>query len=801
MATNTFRMPMSNSRDAPQFGSDPTSFDAFFDDVKELASRANLTVPDTIKWAIRYAAGESESWKAVPCQQENRGDDAPALTFQLFKEEVTELYPNLSSTRRYTYDDLKRLLANTRSISNMGRDEFGNYHRTFVTYSSFLIAQKRLSERERSLSYLEGFPTGIRTRVLQRLGIKQPDVLPDDGYDFEQIRLAALFIFSAGSHGSSDRDGHIPAPSIKKEPKEQDSVSKLVQAVSDLTRVFTANVQPQRPRSSPPQPPPSRPQLSERHSAPGGAIQSTPRWSQPVANPDLYQQQNCIFCSSPQHLVRECPVANQYLQSGQVIKNTAGRIVLPDGRYPPRHIPGNNMQERVDNWWAQEGILGRDAPAQEVVSTNYLEGFDECVFQFDVSSPEQASCNLASCPDSPRDDTDEQLAFLQAQLDSLREANVFAVQKGGKKVQFDGVEIARRTGPPRRDGRLPPSPGPSVNVPPPTSSSTQPPPSKPAPAPTPAPIPMKTILKPSQPSTSQSSTSQPNPPVPNVFGRPGARAGALPIPRSQGPMRPVNLPPKPAAEDAKYRYQSAIENNVDTSDIANRVLDAKVTLSNRELLAVSADVRRQVKDIVTTKKVSANLVEVDDCDDFPASVPENDPSPSSVYFDLVKYDPASAAAASLPLRVIYPSFGPGVEPECILDGGAQVVVMRKDIWERLRAPIATGKAMAMESANATTNTTVGLIENHPVQLGPITLHLQIQVVEEAPFEVLLGRPFFDITSCAEVSRSGGGHELRVKDPSNGLLYVFATQPRPHRPPRPTPFPENSTKGSSANFHE
>ncbi|KAF9643509.1 hypothetical protein BDM02DRAFT_3104313, partial [Thelephora ganbajun] len=135
------------------------------------------------------------------------------------------------------------------------------------------------------------------------------------------------------------------------------------------------------------------------------------------------------------------------------------------------------------------------------------------------------------------------------------------------------------------------------------------------------------------------------------------------------------------------------------------------------------------------------------------------------------------------LRVIYPSFAPGVEPECILDGGAQVVVMRKDVWERLRAPITANKSIPMESANSGTTTTLGLVENYPVHLGPVTIYLQIQVIEDAPFEVLLGRPFFDVTSCSEVSSSGGSHEIRIRDPKTGTPYVFATHPRLRKTPR------------------
>jgi hypothetical protein len=124
--------------------------------------------------------------------------------------------------------------------------------------------------------------------------------------------------------------------------------------------------------------------------------------------------------------------------------------------------------------------------------------------------------------------------------------------------------------------------------------------------------------------------------------------------------------------------------------------------------------------------------------------------------------------------------------------------MRRDVWERLNVPIAANLAMPMESANSSTTMTLGSIQNHPVQLGPITILLQIQVVDDAPFEVLLGRPFFDVISCTEVSSSGGNHEIRVRDPKTDVTYVFATQPRLRK--TPVAANENSKSTANVNFH-
>ena len=121
----------------------------------------------------------------------------------------------------------------------------------------------------------------------------------------------------------------------------------------------------------------------------------------------------------------------------------------------------------------------------------------------------------------------------------------------------------------------------------------------------------------------------------------------------------------------------------------------------------------------------------------------------------------------------------------------------EDIWEQLGVPIVANRAMPMESVNSGTSMTLGLIEDYPVQLGPITIHLQIQVVEKAPFEVLLGRPFFTVTNCSEVSATNGNHELRLVHPKNGNVYVFPTTPRVHKVPRAKL--ENSGPSSAVNF--
>jgi hypothetical protein len=256
---------MVNSRDTPRFSSDPSGFSTFFEDVEELAHRASLNAAETIRWAIRYAGAESEAWRHVACIAPNH---KPAATFEDFKSEVLNCYPHLNINRHYTSTDLERLLDENRGLQDMTHGEFGIFYRWFITYTSYLITCGKLSERERISSYLRGFPQSVRSRILNRLTIKKPDVLPNDGYLFADIHEAVLFVMDTGA--SNYRDSPT-TPAVKQEPVEQGTFSELIKVVSSLAQAFNTSTQGQGYRSAPP-----LPSANVYSATPGGAAQPPP---------------------------------------------------------------------------------------------------------------------------------------------------------------------------------------------------------------------------------------------------------------------------------------------------------------------------------------------------------------------------------------------------------------------------------------------------------------------------------------------------------------------------------------------
>jgi hypothetical protein len=58
----------------------------------------------------------------------------------------------------------------------------------------------------------------------------------------------------------------------------------------------------------------------------------------------------CIFCGLTGHFISECLTCRDYIAKGKCKKNADGKVVLPNGQFTPRNIPGWFIKERIDEW-------------------------------------------------------------------------------------------------------------------------------------------------------------------------------------------------------------------------------------------------------------------------------------------------------------------------------------------------------------------------------------------------------------------------------------------------------------------
>jgi hypothetical protein len=81
----------------------------------------------------------------------------------------------------------------------------------------------------------------------------------------------------------------------------------------------------------------------------------------------------------------------------------------------------------------------------------------------------------------------------------------------------------------------------------------------------------------------------------------------------------------------------------------------------------------------------------------------------------------------------------------------------------------------MESANKSKDATLGVIENLGFDFGGGEMLFQVQVIEKAPFEILLGRPFYAHTTCVTRDAIHGEQSVTLSNPNTGKEITVATK--------------------------
>lgn len=228
----------------------------------------------------------------------------------------------------------------------------------------------------------------------------------------------------------------------------------------------------------------------------------------------------------------------------------------------------------------------------------------------------------------------------------------------------------------------------------------------------------------------------------------------------------------------QYKFSTPIEDPEIAKRVLNRSLDSQITISQRELLSLSLDVRKQYKELVSTKRIpTVGKLESIDPDDLD--------NPDMSY--ILRYENPTGPDEEVlltgssieKLRVIYPIVDEE-KVECVLDGGSEIIAMNKGLWQKLGIHLRPDHKITMESANSQHDVTAGLIEDLKFNIGGLELYMKVHVVENAPFEILMGRPFFKLTGCITKDYTSGDQELTLTCPNTGRMVTVPTFVKPKR---------------------
>jgi hypothetical protein len=168
-------------------------------------------------------------------------------------------------------------------------------------------------------------------------------------------------------------------------------------------------------------------------------------------------------------------------------------------------------------------------------------------------------------------------------------------------------------------------------------------------------------------------------------------------------------------------------------------------------------------------------------------------------------DVVIVASNSDSLRVVFPKInGSDEDVENVKDCGSQIVVMSTLVAVGLAVSWDPTVTLHMQSANGQLKSTKGLARNVPFAFGDIEVYLQVHIVDDPPFQVLLGRPFDVLTSSVIENFPDGEQYITVTCPNTGKKCTIGTYPRgmgkkirERKEPKLVPMEGNADKRTEA----
>lgn len=740
MPVDLTKLPQRHSDKAPRFDPNhPTTLLEYFEDYEIIADAAQLTPDLKIKHSRRYLdRSDADLWESLTAAGQQDWD--------IYKTAVIAQYPGAADDERWTMNDLDRLCDHQQGYEIKTLAEFGNFDRQFSVISKWLLTKTQCGEPEVQRKYYSAFIGEFKRDLDFHYKVKFPDRKPHELKPRDDVRAAAMFVLS-GTQVEMDGPAHTTAPArrsyspdhstpaprmatVKSEPFDFDKMAARMAAVfshtmeTAVTNAINRLPAGRAPNAQEPQPP-SNPYIPSYQQGP------RPRPGE--------GGHRCYMCHDPNHFIGDCPVARQFEAAGKVKRGVNGALTLGDGNAIPPGGRGSTWAQRIEEHYNRVGqpqpvppqaatAGARDPPLH--MSNNFSANLVGVV----QDAPQEVYMGRACEEETDEEEEDEDQDSIQRMIQVLQTR----VKKGGKKGPpgIPAIEVTDVDGPPAksldataiRQSPQEPAKLPYVAVPP---------------------LPPK----------------KGGPPCIDRLKEKAEGVVRKPAPTTDNPAPAITERTRVDESGAAYKFKTPIESGVDATEVIKRTLSEKVILTVEELLALCPDVRKFYKEATTTKRIPVKSNNV-------VSAFYSAPDPSA--------DNYIEGEHSLPLRTIDVSLNGIIKAEGILDGGCQVIIIRHDIWKKLGMPLRPDRIMFMESANGGSNPTVGMLPRVTFGVGEVQLPCPVQVVEDGPFECLLGRPFTALAEAITKEYRNGDSELTLKDPNTGYVVTIPTQARAER---------------------
>jgi hypothetical protein len=224
--------------------------------------------------------------------------------------------------------------------------------------------------------------------------------------------------------------------------------------------------------------------------------------------------------------------------------------------------------------------------------------------------------------------------------------------------------------------------------------------------------------------------------------------------------------------------------------VVSKALGAEISLTVEELMKLSPSVRDELKSKLGSRftALQAEANEYLSADDLPNQVqtflakelPRNErptvPDEGAIALDVViqyhqgltpDQEPRKIVVSkeSQALKVVFPRINGVAEEECVCDTGSQIVSMSEAAARQLQLTYDPDITIYMQSANGESEKTLGVAKNVPFTFGDVTVYLQVHIVRDPAYRVLLGRPFDVLTKSEIKTEENGSTNITITCPN------------------------------------
>ena len=746
-------MPARGERAAPYFDkAKPRELVRFFEELEYLFTRADLKdETEKKKHVLRYVDFEVEQiWKTFP-----EFSDA-TKTYQHFKAAILIHYPDASGDYVYSLRDMDLLIGERQRLGISNTVDLADYHLKFLAITSWLIQKQQLGTLEQQRGYLRGFQPRLLAAIINRLQTKDPDHHPNIPHTVQDVYEAARFILQSAT--TAPQNYFSPTPPNVNPPFVPDGVVSIAKRdpsvkKEDLSSMFTEFTK----------------TIVEAISQNNSRGRYNPNTSSSDSAP---RSTTCNFCGGP-HYIRECVKVDELIREGKCKRNTEGKVVLPSGAYVPRDIPGTLLSERIEEWHRRNP--NQLAAATLLHTIDKPSSVTTCAAQTTVSThPFQLS-------------TSDRIATIEAELYNLRTRNPKFVPLVRTRTQKARAPTSGTTDEEDEAAVKAARQPQIVEV---TDEEVQ-----------------ANKQVDSEPVIVSQSDNTPEHPYRNAKD-----AAYIPsVDRNVGVPAKISVNGK--KNDPAYKTLPAVHDPTIAADVYKRSMETPITITQRELLSLSPEVRSQVREVTTTRRMPNNPPVITQNS---LHLPEHESSGEDLTNPPVealiarpccghkRVPPKGAIIVDDPIERYYRSLQPGEIPdpdrliiakessavrsifavidssqrkECILDPGCQIVAMSEDTCHDLSLAYDPAIKLNMQSANGNTDWSLGLARNVPFTIGAITLYMQVHIIRSPAYDILLGRPFDILTESVVRNFSNEDQTVTITDPNTSQRYTIPTFPR------------------------